>query len=103
MRRCAAPLLLAAALAGCGAKADGSRSFVHHGDGVTYRVPAGWHVAARSLTPHLLNPRELFTAGTGRLAANPARCAHMPSAALAAMRATDVLVTVQERFGIDRD
>jgi hypothetical protein len=97
MRRSGALLLLA--LAGCGAGARATPTDVHHGDGLTYRVPAGWHVAPRSLTPHLVNPREQFTAGTGRLVARPGRCAHMPSAALAAMSEKDVLVTVQERFG----
>jgi hypothetical protein len=101
MRRCAPLLLLAAALAGCGSSAHAGRFSIHHGDGVTYRVPAGWHVATRSLTPHLVNPRELFTAGTGRLPARAGRCAHMPSAALEAMGPSDVLVTVQERFGAD--
>jgi hypothetical protein len=103
MWRFAPTLLLAAALAGCGAGAHGSPSVVHRGDGVTYRVPAGWHVAARSLTPHLTNPHELFTAGTGRLVSRPGGCAHMPSAALKAMRPDDVLVTVQEQFGSPRE
>lgn len=91
--------MLLLALAGCGAGAHARPSSVRHADGVAYRVPAGWHVAARSLTPQLTNPRELFTAGTGPLDAGPGRCAHMPSAALAAMGDHDVLVTVQERVG----
>src|SRR5215212_6447816 len=101
MRRSGALLVLA--LTGCGAGAHADRWAAHRGDGVTYRVPVSWHVAPRSLTPHLANPRELFTAGTGRLAASGGRCAHLPSAALAAMSAADVLVTVQERFGSDSD
>jgi hypothetical protein len=68
---------------------------------MTYRVPAGWHVAAHSLTPHLVDPHELFTTGTGRLDAGPGLCTHMPSAALAAMSTDDVLITVQERAGSD--
>jgi hypothetical protein len=99
MRRSGALLLLA--LTGCGAGAHAQPSTVRHADGATYRVPAGWHVAPRSLTPQLTNPHELFTAGTGRLDARPGRCAHMPSAALAAMSDHDVLVTVQERVGSD--
>ena len=98
MRRFIAVLVV---LAGCGGSA--TPSTVHHADGVTYRVPAGWHVAGRSLTPHLVNPRELFTAGTGRLPVAPARCAQVPAAALAAMRADDVLVSVEERFGSDSE
>jgi hypothetical protein len=69
-----------------------------HGDGVTYTVPSGWHAAHGSLTPHLTNPREVLTVGTGPLPAG-GRCAQFPSAALAAMRSTDGLVTVQERYG----
>jgi hypothetical protein len=99
MRRSRALVLLA--LTGCGAGAHAAPSDVHRADGLTFRVPVGWHVAAHSLTPHLTNPRELFTAGTGRLVARPARCAHVPSAALAAMGGGDVLVSVQERFGSD--
>jgi hypothetical protein len=83
-------------LAGCGG--GGSPTTLHRADGLTYRVPAGWHVASRSLTPHLVNPRELFTAGTGRLVRRDGLCSHLPSAALAAMKPDDVLVTVLERF-----
>jgi hypothetical protein len=103
MRRSGTLLLLAGAIAGCGAGGQADRSTLHHADGMTYRVPSGWHVAQHSLTPHLTNPRELLTAGTGRLPTLAGRCAHMPSAALAAMSPDDVLVTVQERFGSDRD
>src|SRR4051794_27192383 len=99
MRRLGPTLALAVALAGCGSGAHRVRHTVHHGDGIRFSVPAGWHVARQSLTPHLTNPHELFTAGTGRLPAAPGRCAQFPSAALAAMGARDVLVTVQERYG----
>jgi hypothetical protein len=68
------------------------------GDGIRYTLPAGWHAAAHSLTPHLVNPRELLTVGTGALPAG-GRCAQFPSAALGAMRPRDVLLTVQERYG----
>ena len=89
-------------LGGCGGSGSAEPPAVHHQDGVTYSLPAGWHVASRSLTPHLVNPREVFTAGTGRLVAQDGRCAQMPSAALAAMTPGDVLVTVQERFGSEQ-
>lgn len=98
MKRCLAVLVV---LAGCGGS-SGPPTTLHRGDGITYRVPPGWHVASRSLTPHLLNPREVLTVGTGRLATRPVHCAMVPSGALAAMRPADVLVTVQERFGSDR-
>jgi hypothetical protein len=99
MRTLAAVVLLGAVLAGCGEGSKHAPSTLHHADGLTYLLPAGWHVASRSLTPHLVNPRELFVAGTGRLARGPGECAQMPSAALGAMGSRDVLVTVQERFG----
>src|SRR5919197_4102083 len=97
MRRVAAVLVLVG-VAGCGGS-SGPPPKLHRADGVRYLLPAGWHAARHSLTPHLLNPREVFTVGTGRLAASGGRCAQMPSAALAAMRPTDVLVSLQERFG----
>jgi hypothetical protein len=98
MRR-ARGLLLLVALTGCGAHtAPGT---AHRAHGVRFVLPAGWHVASRSLTPHLANPREVFTAGTGPLPVAPSRCAQVPAAALAAMRADDVLVSVEERFGAD--
>jgi hypothetical protein len=93
-------LLLAASVAGgCGAHqtARPARQ-VERGDGIRYVVPAGWHVARRSLTPHLGNPKQALTVSTGPLPAG-GRCAHMPSAALAEMTPQDVLVAVQERFG----
>jgi hypothetical protein len=101
MRPLGATLLLGLVVAGCGGHhhtttAPGPAT-VRNDHGVRYLLPAGWNVSARSLTPHLVDPHELFTAGTGRLAAGEGRCAHVPSAALAAMRAQDVLVTVQER------
>src|SRR4051812_16837773 len=102
MRRLGPTLALVLGLAGCGGGAHHLPSTLHRGDGITFRVPAGWHVARHSLTPHLTNPHELFTASTGGLAAAPGRCAQFPSEALSAMGARDVLVTVQERYGSDR-
>jgi hypothetical protein len=67
-------------------------------DGARYVLPAGWRAAPRSLTPQLINPRQLLVAGTGPLPPG-GPCAHLPSAALEAMRARDVLVSVQERLG----
>jgi hypothetical protein len=89
--------LIAAALT-----AGGSASGPHaSSDGVRYTIPAGWHAATSSLTPHLTNPHEVLTVGTGALPVGGA-CAQFPSAALAAMRSTDALVTVQERLGTFR-
>ncbi len=97
-------MVVSCVLAGCGgggSSGDERPGRELRGDGVRYLLPTGWHSAARSLTPHLSNPRELLSAGTGRLPPG-GECAHMPSAALRAMRADDVLVTVQERLGSPR-
>src|SRR3954471_6919576 len=104
MRACVSVLVLTALVAaGCGA---GSRTaepppHVVRGDGLSYSVPPGWHLPRRSLTPHLVNPRQVLTVGTGPLPPG-GRCAQFPSAALGAMRPTDVLVAVQERLGATR-
>ena len=91
---------LALAMAGCGAMSVAATGAdrTGRGDGVRYTIPAGWHAARSSLTPHLTNPREVLSVGTGALPAGGS-CAQFPSAALAAMRPTDALVTVQERLG----
>jgi hypothetical protein len=97
----AAFIALSCVLAGCGGGSapatDAARTV--RGDGVRYLLPAGWHAASHSLTPHLTNPRELLSAGTGPLPSTGGGCAQMPSAALHAMGPRDVLVTVQERLG----
>jgi hypothetical protein len=91
---------LALAVAGCGAVSVAATGpdRTGRGDGVRYTIPAGWHAASASLTPHLSNPREVLSVGTGALPAGGS-CAQFPSATLAAMRPTDALVTVQERVG----
>ena len=60
------------------------------GDGIRYAIPAGWHAAPRSLTPHLLDPRER-PHGRDRPAPPGRACAQNPGAALAAMGRADVL------------
>lgn len=65
--------------------------------GVEVSVPAGWHVAPVSLTPHLRDPHEIVSATTFATGAPIERCAQLPAAALRRMSATDALVSVQER------
>src|SRR5690348_10575372 len=93
-------LLTALAIAGCASAGapPAPRPRLVRGDGLTYSVPPGWHAARRSLTPHLLNPRQALTVATGPLPAG-GRCAQFPTAALAAMSPSDVLLAVQERLG----
>ena len=72
----------------------GFRSARYHYS-VTY--PSSWHRATRSLTPHLSDPHEVLTVGTGPLPVGGPRCAQVPVNALEAVGATGALVTVQER------
>jgi hypothetical protein len=64
-----------------------------------YRVtyPSSWHRASRSLTPHLSDPHEILTVGTGRLPVGGPRCAQVPVSALEAVGRTGALVSIQER------
>src|SRR3954467_9531736 len=65
--------------------------------GVDVSVPAGWRVTPSALTPYLRDPREVVSATTFAPGVPIERCASLPAAALRRMRATDALVTVQER------
>jgi hypothetical protein len=64
-----------------------------------YRVsyPSNWHRASRSLTPHLSDPHEILTVGTGRLPVGGPQCAQAPVSALEAVGPTGALVSIQER------
>jgi hypothetical protein len=64
-----------------------------------YRVsyPSTWQRARTSLTPHLSDPHEILTVGTGRLPVGGPRCAQVPVHALEAVGATGALVSIQER------
>jgi hypothetical protein len=62
------------------------------------RYPADWHRAARSLTPHLTDPREVLSIATFPLRRGPAGpCAQAPVAALRALGPRDVLISFLER------
>lgn len=65
--------------------------------------PSNWHRATRSLTPHLSDPHEILTVGTGRLPVGGARCAQVPVEALEAVGATGALVSIQERASAHSD
>ncbi len=67
--------------------------------GYTVRYPAWWHRARRSLTPHLADPREIFSVATIPLRPGGTGCAQVPTNALRALGATDALVSIQERSG----
>lgn len=103
--------LVAALLAsGCGAGGKVAPEFtsgsqgpriaedVRHGYSVV--LPAGWYRARRNLTPQLVDPRELLSVATYPLRyRRRARCriTGCPTPALNGFRATDILVSIQER------
>lgn len=65
--------------------------------------PPNWHRANTSLTPHLSDPHEILTVGTGRLPVGGPRCAQVPVNALEAVGATGALVSIQERAPANSD
>ena len=66
--------------------------------GVKVEVPEGWSVAARSLTPHLGDPREILSLGTAPMSPGGS-CAQQPVRALDALSPTDAFISIQERRG----
>jgi hypothetical protein len=64
--------------------------------GFSVSLPAGWALARERLTPKLVDPRELFSAGTFPLHYRPGGCNHMPDAALRSMGPRDGFVSVLE-------
>jgi len=66
--------------------------------GFSVAFPSGWQRARARLTPFLADPREVLALGTGRLSRQSADgCAHMPRAAVQALRTGDALLTLMER------
>jgi hypothetical protein len=82
--------------------ADDWTTTVNQARGYTVSLPPGWQLSGESLTPDLLDPRELFAAATFPLAYRQGRCNHMPDGALETMGPTDGFVAVQERGGRPR-
>jgi hypothetical protein len=87
--------------AGCGAarerqaSAPQTSSFQAHG--LTVALPAGWQAAGTSLTPHLVDPREVLTVATYPLRYRRTACAQVAGSALEDLGPRDAFVTLQER------
>jgi hypothetical protein len=86
--RAAFLFVLALALAGCGA-ADtrapapaAARFSQFEARGVTVELPPGWEHADVSLTPSLVDPREVLSLATFRLRYRRTACAHVAGSAL---------------------
>ncbi|MDQ3956550.1 MAG: hypothetical protein M3285_13480 [Actinomycetota bacterium] len=80
----------------------GEDEFVTHEKGSSWpfrvRVPADWYWAEESLTPKLVDPRELFATGTFPPEFRRTDCSHLPGSALRDVSSSDAFVTVQERL-----
>jgi hypothetical protein len=99
MRKRTLALAAAAALAGCGGSYTPTTHWLVYHDVVdrfSVHYPQTWHRAPATLTPHLVEPREILTVGTGPLPATGGSCAQVPTGALRALGARGVLVSIQE-------
>jgi hypothetical protein len=88
------------ALAACGGGGDeqaAPKPTTYAAHGITVTLPAGWQRAAHSLTPDLVEPREVVAAGTFPLRYRATGCSHMPGSALEDLGPRDAFVTLQER------
>jgi hypothetical protein len=79
--------------------APGWTRYEDHENGFTVSYPDSWNRSEAVLTSALETPREILTVGTAQLPAGGDTCAQYPGNALEAMRAHDVLVSVQEVKG----
>jgi hypothetical protein len=96
------PVLAAVAFAACGGGEDAapSKRIYHDGRyGYDVTIPEGWRRAPRSLTPELLDPREILAVATFRPPVTSDGCSNMPSTALARMPRDGALVEIEERGG----
>ena len=65
----------------------------------TIELPAGWRLAAGSLTPNLRSPKEILSIGTYGLRPGGS-CAQFPVNALTDLGPTDAFATIQERGSV---
>ncbi len=63
--------------------------------GFRVRVPPGWRVSPRNLTPGLSDPREILAMGTGPMPPNVG--GNLPTRTMTNLGSRDVILSVQER------
>ncbi len=87
------------ALTGCGGsphRGTGWTSFRDPAHGITVAYPSAWHRAARTLTPHLVDPVQVLAVATYPLRGGGRRCGNVPENAARDLGRRDVLVWITE-------
>jgi hypothetical protein len=88
-------------LAGCGrsaaAPAPSRLAATYSAHGLSVALPPGWRAAGASLTPNLVDPREVLAVATFPLRYRAGGCAQVAVGALAALGRTGAFLTLQER------
>jgi hypothetical protein len=100
---CAVAAAAALAVSACGEEAAAPaapRLVTERAHGVTVELPPGWQPARVSLTPDLLDPREVVSVATFPLRYRATRCGHIAGSALEDLGPRDAFVTIHER-GVD--
>lgn len=110
LRRSVCGLVAGLVATGCGAgeavvprftsESEGPRFSQNARHGYSLVLPAGWYRAQRNLTPELMDPREILSVASYPLRyQRRARCriAGCPTPALNGFKATDILLSIQER------
>jgi hypothetical protein len=100
-------VVLAVAVAGCGAKATPRAAatpppaarYTDTAHAFSVEIPAGWQRAASVLVPGLTDPHEVLTLSTHTARRGVLRCNHVPDRAVHDMGPADALITFQERRG----
>ena len=73
------------------------------GRGVAVDIPPGWQPASESMTPELLDPRELISVATFKLRYRRTECEAFAGGAQRGVGARGVFVTLQERAPYSRE
>ena len=72
---------------------------IYHDSDGRFRIsyPSGWLRSSQSLTPGLVDPREIVSIGTSNMRPGGELCAHLPANALEDLGAEDAFLSIEER------
>lgn len=68
-------------------------------EGFSVRYPESWTRSKHTLTPNLVDPREILSLGTFELRTGGQNCAHFAEFAIGDMGPGDAFISIQEREG----